>query len=168
MFGQLKDRLMVAYHTRAAMKQVSATVKTNSEPVAIEITISWLPARAHHDQSIRAADQEEAIVKTQPPKESNPQPAIMDKGNAVNYGLQGEVRTIEFRSEYPLIIGGAPLCSAFTPIDLGRFVPNYAQVDIEISINGQAKSNASFIYASVAQTHVNVAIGSQGSMVFSY
>jgi hypothetical protein len=180
--GVILKKRMVSYNTLVAMKEVSESAFA-SMPAAVEITISWHAAQRHYEQpsqhaapasahdAITLAEEKEIPVQHHHFRYASRKNKATDNDNTtlpapVNYGMIDHVRSIEFRSEMPLIIGGVPLCSAFTPINLGRFVPDGAQVEVEISIEGIEKTRASFIYSSTATNHTGITISPQGAMEF--
>jgi len=173
---------MVSYNTLAAMKKAAgkAFAASPSIPVALEVTISWQAAARQAELMQQAASQaagggsmeefseeEKALNQHHHFRYATLKNNIVKPGTLMDYGVVGHIHTIEFRSEIPLIIGGVPLCSVFTPVHLGRFVPDGAEVHIEVLQENNLRSRASFIYSPTAPTHVGITINAQGTMAFS-
>lgn len=172
---------MVSYNTMAAMKKVSgaAFAASLSAPAALEVNISWQTASRRTEQLQHEASQgkkvfdegidEEEKINAQHHqfRYASMKNAMMKQGETMDYGVVGHIHTIEFRSDLPLIIGGVPLCSVFTPVHLGRYVPDGAQVYIDVLIENTVQTRATFIYSATAPTHVGITLNPQGTMEFS-
>jgi hypothetical protein len=120
----------------------------------VEVSLSWSPS-----------PRKEAL----PHEQTHTGYPVTDV-SVTDYGFLGHFRSIEFRSseDAPVMIGGAAACCAYVPIDLAKFAPDNAVIEVEISAGGMQKGTARFTYSSGTPGNAVIKLNAEGLIEMIY